>query len=508
MEDYKLHSSKKLKRGLIVSCQAEKNEPLYGSENMALLAYAAEISGAIGIRALTAKDVYEIRKKVSLPIIGITKDRKSNGAFITIRKKDIDELVNAGADFVAIDCTDRERPEPLKELFEHIRNTYEGLGIVADISNLKEAKEVVKLNPDYISTTLSGYTSYTKNRDKPDLNLISEIVKITNIPVIAEGNYVYPKQARQAILNGAYSVVVGGAITRPQQITDRFNRAIRNVLNDFNSIGIDLGGTHIRIIKLNSKKEILDKEIVKTPETKELILKKLFELTDKYIDKNTKFLGIATAGRVNVKNGEIIFASKNLPDWIGMKLKEVFEKKYSLDVNVSNDANFAAYSQYLQSKKDLLYITVGTGIGSGIIIDGKICNGVNGNSGEIGHIIYPMNNNPCTCGKNGCIETLLSGKNLWKNLEENTEQKDKIFDDYSEKMAWLIDVVKNTIDFEEVYIGGVLPRYGEFLINLINEKYRNLSEINKENIFYSNVGELAGAYGAAVYSFEKWEEEL
>lgn len=63
MEDYKLHSSKKLKRGLIVSCQAEKNEPLYGSENMALLAYAAEISGAIGIRALTAKDVYEIRKK-------------------------------------------------------------------------------------------------------------------------------------------------------------------------------------------------------------------------------------------------------------------------------------------------------------------------------------------------------------------------------------------------------------------------------------------------------------
>ncbi|MCP5455473.1 MAG: putative N-acetylmannosamine-6-phosphate 2-epimerase [Thermotogae bacterium] len=495
-----------LNRGLIVSCQAEENEPLYGSKNMALLAYAAESSGAVAIRALTPEDVCEIKNKVKIPVIGLTKDRKSKGAFITIYKRDIDALAKAGSDFIALDCTERERPEPIDSLFSHIRNNYPYIGIIADIADINDVKKIKDLNPDFISTTLSGYTDYTKDIKKPDIELISKIKEITDIPVIAEGNYIYPQQARQAVINGAYSVVVGGAITRPQKITTRFNNAIKDITDDFYSLGLDIGGTHTRIVKTNRKGEITASETTETGKTKEKIIETVFHLTDKYIDSKTKYIGIATAGRVFRSTGIISFASKNLPEWTGTDLKTITENRYNISCTVGNDADLAAYSQYLKVKKDILYITVGTGIGGGIISDGQILNGKKGNAGEIGHIIYPGNKNMCSCGKTGCIETIVSGKNLLKNLEADPKNRSNVFKDYSEKIAWLIDTVKNTCDFEEVYIGGVLPKYGEDLLRMIQENYYAISEENTEKIYYSEVGELAGAYGASLYSFYNWEE--
>lgn len=496
-------------KGLIVSCQAEENEPLHGSEIMTKMAIAAEEGGAIAIRALSPKDVESINSSVNLPIIGITKDRESNfKAFITNRKNDIDNLVKAGAKIIAIDSTRRSRPEPLEELFMHIRNKYPKIKIMADISDIDDVKNILKLEPDYISTTLSGYTEYTYDREKPDLKLIDEIKEITNIPVIAEGNYTYPDQVRKAFLKGVHAVVVGGAITRPQQITKRFFSSIKDLLDtNSNSIGVDIGGTNTRFIKMNKNGEVISKSTISTPSNSEAIIKILKEKIKKIIDNNTHSIGIATAGRVN-ESGKIIFASENLPGWSGVHLKKIIEEEFGIKTVVNNDANFAAYAHYKKYNQDsVTIITFGTGLGSGIIDNGKILNGNNGNAGEIGHIKYPENEKKCNCGKKGCLETILSGKNLYERLQR--ESKDSVLKDYSKKIAWLIDLIKNVVGSEKIYLGGILPLYKEELLNLIYEEYLKITNDKVVDfIHYSPMGDLAGAMGAAYYAFDIWEEKI
>lgn len=209
------------KKSLIVSCQALENEPLYGAETMAKMALAAKAGGAKGIRANSPEDIKAIRSVVDLPIIGLWKSKEPNfEVYITPKYKHAEKVLKAGADYVAIDCTDRDRPEKLEEIFKKIRYNFPDKKIVSDISSVSDFEKISNLEPDFISTTMSGYTSYSQNRSRPDLELISELVEITDIPVLAEGNYKNGKEAIKAVKNGAYAVVIGSAITRPQQITE------------------------------------------------------------------------------------------------------------------------------------------------------------------------------------------------------------------------------------------------------------------------------------------------
>lgn len=207
---------------LIVSCQALEDEPLHGSEIMAKMAIAAEMGGASAIRANSPKDIIEIRKAVKLPIIGLWKqETEEYPVYITPTYQHIKEVLEAGANYVAIDCTNRKRPEGLEEIFDKIRNEFPDKGIVADISCIEDVKAILQLKPDFFATTLSGYTEDSKGRPTPDLPLIKEIKDITDIPILAEGNYKTGVQAAKAMELGAYAVVMGGAITRPQNITSR-----------------------------------------------------------------------------------------------------------------------------------------------------------------------------------------------------------------------------------------------------------------------------------------------
>lgn len=207
---------------LIVSCQALDDEPLHGSNIMAKMALAAKMGGASGIRANSPEDIIAIKNKVNLPIIGLWKNNLANyEVYITPRYRDVKAVLNAGADYVAIDCTDRERPEPLPDIFEQLRREFPDKGIVADISSTEDFEKIKSLKPDYISTTLSGYTEKTKNRTRPDIDLVEELNMISNIPILAEGNYKHGEQAKKALKAGAYAVVIGAAITRPQVITAR-----------------------------------------------------------------------------------------------------------------------------------------------------------------------------------------------------------------------------------------------------------------------------------------------
>ena len=214
---------------LIASCQALVDEPLHGSEFMVRMARAAKQGGARAIRANSPEDVKAIKDDIGLPLIGIYKENIPGfNVYITPTMKHVQAIAHTGAEIVAVDATCQERPTgELKDFIQEIQDTTPCL-VMADISTYEEGMQAEEFGADMVSTTLSGYTPYSKKVDGPDLDLVARLVKSCGIPVIAEGKYHAPEQVVAALDNGASSVVVGGAISRPQQITARFVQAINN----------------------------------------------------------------------------------------------------------------------------------------------------------------------------------------------------------------------------------------------------------------------------------------
>ncbi len=220
-----------LKDGLIVSCQAEGNDPFNSPEGVTLFAKAAEMGGARGIRSEGIEKTKKIIENVNLPVIGLIKSKFDDGSVrITGSFDDFEKLLKIKCDLIAVDGTFRKRegmsgPDFIKELKKKF-NTL----IVADISTFEEAIACVDSGADCISTTLSGYTPETRhlNTDRPDFDLLSKLTRKLKLPVIAEGRYNKPEFAYEAIKLGAWCVVVGTAITRPRVVTGWFVEAIEN----------------------------------------------------------------------------------------------------------------------------------------------------------------------------------------------------------------------------------------------------------------------------------------
>lgn len=221
-----------LKGKLIVSCQALDNEPLHSPFIMSRMAVAAEEGGAEGIRANSVADIAAIKQLVSLPVIGIIKrDYPDCEVFITATMKEVDELMSVGPELIALDATARPRPggQRLDALVAEIRAKYPSVLLMADISTAEEALTAQSLGFDCVGTTLYGYTAETEGHALPenDCGFLRDVLAAVNIPVVAEGNVETPTLAARCLELGAHTVVVGGAITRPQQITARFAAAIK-----------------------------------------------------------------------------------------------------------------------------------------------------------------------------------------------------------------------------------------------------------------------------------------
>lgn len=223
----------RIKDGIVVSCQALEDEPLHGSNIMGRVALAAQQGGANGIRSNSSEDIKEIKKNVVLPIIGIVKRKyKDSDIYITPTMKEIEELISSECEMIALDATDRKRPnnEFLESFIQIIKTKNSNVLLMADISTVSEAIEAERLGFDCVSTTLMGYTETSKdyNVTTNDFYYLTEILKNVNIPLIAEGHISTPDLARKALEKGAHSVVVGSAITRPKLITETFVSAIKN----------------------------------------------------------------------------------------------------------------------------------------------------------------------------------------------------------------------------------------------------------------------------------------
>ena len=221
-----------LKGKLIVSCQALPHEPLHSSFIMGRMALAAKEGGAAGIRANTKEDIAEIQAQVDLPIIGIVKrDYEDSKVYITPTMKEIEELMEVKPEIIALDATVDLKPggKTLDGFYREIRAAYPEQLLMADCSTVEEALHADELGFDFIGTTLVGYSEQSRGLkiEADDFAIIRQIVAKARHRVIAEGNINTPEKARRVIELGAFSVVVGSIITRPQLITKSFAEALK-----------------------------------------------------------------------------------------------------------------------------------------------------------------------------------------------------------------------------------------------------------------------------------------
>ena len=229
MEKEKLFEQ--IKGGLIVSCQALETEPLYTKEGgvMPLMAKAAAMSGAVGIRANTVRDITQIKQVVDLPVIGIIKkDYPGTPMYITVTMKEVDELVACGVDILAVQGTAAIRPDgsTSAQFIRAIKAKYPDQLLMADCDNFENAMLCAEAGADFVGTTMRGYTPETQGINDIDFEFVHKLAAECPAKIIAEGHIHYPEQAKKALEAGAFALVVGGAITRPAEITARFVAAI------------------------------------------------------------------------------------------------------------------------------------------------------------------------------------------------------------------------------------------------------------------------------------------
>ncbi|MEH7009821.1 N-acetylmannosamine-6-phosphate 2-epimerase [Neobacillus niacini] len=223
----KLVLIEQLKNGLIVSCQAKLDDPIYVPGIIEAMADSAIWGGAAGLRLNTPEQIKAVRQRTNLPIIGLWKIHSENSpVFITPTMEAVRAVVEAGADIVAIDATDRINEEGKKayEIIPLIKEEFPDTMILADIRNAAEASQALQIGADLVAPTLYRFNDHPKSIDSPDFEMLCEIVRVCESlgHVLMEGKINTPEEAIQSLYLGAHAVVVGSAITRPHLTTLRF----------------------------------------------------------------------------------------------------------------------------------------------------------------------------------------------------------------------------------------------------------------------------------------------
>lgn len=216
-----------LKKGLIVSCQVQHDDPCYSEDFVLKMAQSAQWAGAVGIRANSPEQIRLIKSNVDLPMIGLYKIwHDDTDVFITPTLEAAKQVWEAGAEIIALDCTNQITHEGRHawELLPTIKKEIPDALIFADVSNYDEAKRAVELGADIVGPTLYGYTEETKHIESPDLREFARMCRDFGDKafMIMEGHIYSPEDAVKCLYLGADAVVVGSAITRPHLIAKRF----------------------------------------------------------------------------------------------------------------------------------------------------------------------------------------------------------------------------------------------------------------------------------------------
>ena len=394
----------RLRGKLVVSCQPVPDGPLDTVEAIVAYALAAEAAGAAGLRIEGARNVAAVAAASTLPVIGLIKrDLADSAVRITPFLEDVEALLDAGAAVVAVDATDRPRPVPSSALLAAIRRR--GAVAMADISTEAEARAAIAAGADIVGTTMSGYAGPGPTPDGPDLGLVGRCAAL-GAPVLAEGRYNAPPLAAAAIRAGATAVVVGSAITRPEHITAWFREAVEAAAAaERPALAFDIGGTKT-LAALVRGKEILDRRLVAT--SREIgahgwidgVAGLAADWRGAYGRVAAAVTGVVVDGNWSSLNPGTLAIPAGFP--LGHRLGDAL----GTGVEVVNDAQAAAWGEYRFGAgrgRDMVFLTVSSGIGGGIVLGGRLLRGARGIAGSLGQSPRP--------GREGFVrlETLASG---------------------------------------------------------------------------------------------------
>jgi N-acetylmannosamine-6-phosphate 2-epimerase / N-acetylmannosamine kinase len=423
----------RIKQSLIVSCQAFPGDPLDDTDTMRRVARAAIGGGAAGLRLNSAEHIAAIRRDSSLPIIGIKKQYANGQLRITPDFAAAAGLAAAGADIIALDCTHRAwtTGDPWQLIVQRIHQELY-LPVMADVATLEEALAAAAAGADMIGTTLNGYTEETKRASGFNWSFLRDMVEKAGRPIIAEGHIVNPEEAKRALQAGAWSVVVGSAITRPGIITAQFVQALASRSSATRAIGVDIGGTSVKAGWVDRDGNV--DRVVSVPTNAAQGRDAIAAATATVIETvladgrragwETSGLGIASAGAIDVRNGTVFAATENLPGWAGFDLRSFAEARFHLPAYVSNDAHAAVLAELHfglgRELSDFVAVTLGTGIGGGIVSGGKLITGQHGFAGTLGHQTIRIDGLPCNCGRRGCLEAYVSTAALIREYQAST----------------------------------------------------------------------------------------
>jgi glucokinase len=283
-------------------------------------------------------------------------------------------------------------------------------------------------------------------------------------------------------------------------------------------IGMDIGGTKLAVVISDMKGRIIRK--VKRPTEAERgpdhVIGKLFEMTHQLIDgtrvelDQVAGIGVSCGGPLDTKTG-IVYSPPNLPGWDAIPLKAKIEEEFGIPAIIENDANAGALAEWMfgagRGYSYVVYMTMGTGIGGGIVVNGRIYHGANDTAGEVGHQILIPDGPQCGCGKRGCLEALCSGPSIARRAREAVRQNPdtlilklagnriedvrsehvveaarqddplamKLIDETAFYMGWGIANMVNILNPEVVIIGTIAVAAGDLLLEPIRRNVRRMA---------------------------------
>ncbi|WP_027965289.1 ROK family protein [Halalkalibacillus halophilus] len=281
-------------------------------------------------------------------------------------------------------------------------------------------------------------------------------------------------------------------------------------------LGVDIGGTKIRFGIIDEHGKVYVDERIETGFP-------LYELLEEHVVRLVKeypeieAVGVGTAGFVDAKSGRIVYMSETLPGWTGTEVKKQLEAATGLRVEVENDANCAALAEAKfgsgREYERSVLLTLGTGLGGGIIVDRQILSaGPNGGAGEIGHMILYPGGEMCSCGRRGCFEQYVSGTALKRRIAEAeldmtpmelfpaakvNEQAEKVVRDFTFDLACVISSLQAALDMEAVIIGGGVSESASYWMSYLEEQLDGVM-LNKLDVKLASFENEAGILGAAL----------
>ncbi len=306
------------------------------------------------------------------------------------------------------------------------------------------------------------------------------------------------------------------------------------------AVGVDIGGTKTNVGLIREDGEIIDLLTFSTSYSQPVKLKEdILDYIEKIINKNEQTvcgIGMATAGRVDFQKKKVVYATDNLVDWAQVPIVKETAEKFQLPVFLDNDVNAALncelHSGDFSEKQMVIFLTMGTGLGGAVACRGELVRGSTGSVGELGHMILYPQGRDCNCGKQGCAEQYVSGTAYRRKLKEafqkekvspeqgllgteviaqNIRQKNQpyydVFLSMISDLVYLLESLKNCLDYEVCIIGGGFSDYGALILNNIKEKFAkyNHKYSSRPEFVISQEKNRAGVLGAGLMALEEIE---